>query len=289
MTRSVGTFCELTILYEKDFGVFLGDPGDEKGVLLPKKQVPAGAKAGDNVRVFLYKDSEDRIIATTRTPLVTLEQPAVLTVRECTHIGAFLDWGLDKDLFMPFREQEGQVRRGDHVLVRIYTDKSERLCASMKVSSALTAAGDLFKVGDLVTGTVYGVNPKVGAFIAVNDRYFGLLPAQNMNAAYRPGDTFTGRVVRVRPDGKLDLGAERPAYLQMEEDAKKVCAVIEDFGGELPFGEKASPEVIKKEFQLSKAAFKRAISYLLKNGKVELSENSIRLLPDSDATTGPKA
>lgn len=278
MTSSVGTFSELTILYEKDFGVYLGQPGDEKGVLLPKKQVPAGAKAGDTVRVFLYKDSEDRVIATTREPLVTLEQPAVLTVRECTHIGAFLDWGLDKDLFMPFREQEGQVRRGDRVLVKLYIDRSERLCASMKVSSALTAAGNLYKEGDLVTGTVYSVNPKIGAFVAVNDRYFGLLPAQNMCAAYRPGDAFSGRVVRVRPDGKLDLGAEHPAYLQMEEDAKKVYAVIEDFGGVLPFGEKASPEVIKKEFQLSKAAFKRAVSCLLKNGKIKLSENSIEII-----------
>ena len=282
MTRSVGTFCELTILYEKDFGVYLGDPGDEKGVLLPKKQVPEGAKAGDSVRVFLYKDSEDRVIATTRMPLVTLEQPSVLTVRECTHIGAFLDWGLDKDLFMPFREQEGQVRRGDRVLVKLYIDRSERLCASMKVSSALTAAGNLFKEGDPVTGTVYSVNPKIGAFIAVNDRYFGLLPAQNMNAAYRPGDAFSGRVVRVRPDGKLDLGAGHPAYLQMEEDAKKVYAVIEDFGGVLPFGEKASPEVIKKEFQLSKAAFKRAVSCLLKNGKIKLSENSIELIREEE-------
>lgn len=278
MTASVGTFSELTILYEKDFGVYLGQPGDEKGVLLPKKQVPEGAKMGDTVRVFLYKDSEDRVIATTRTPLVTMKCPAVLTVRECTHIGAFLDWGLDKDLFMPFREQEGQVRRGDRVLVKLYTDRSDRLCASMKVSSALTPAGNLYKEGDTVTGTVYSVNPKVGAFIAVANRYFGLLPAQNMNAFYRPGDAFSGRVVRVRADGKLDLGAEHPAYLQMEEDAKKVYAVIEDFGGVLPFGEKASPEVIKKEFQLSKAAFKRAVSCLLKNGKIKLSENSIEIL-----------
>jgi len=280
MTRSIGTFSELTILYEKDFGVFLGDPGDEKGVLLPKKQVPEGAKIGDTVRVFLYKDSEDRVIATTRVPFLTSEHPAVLTVRECTHIGAFLDWGLDKDLFMPFREQEGQVRRGDRVLVKLYTDHSERLCASMKVSDVLTTAGELFKVGDAVSGTVYSVNPKVGAFVAVKDRYFGLLPAQNMNASYRPGDTFSGRVVRVRPDGKLDLGAKQPAYLQMEEDAEKVYAVIRDFGGVLPFGEKASPEVIKKEFQLSKAAFKRAIGCLLKNGKVKLDEDHITIISE---------
>lgn len=278
----LGEFQEMTVLYEKDFGVFLGQEGEEKGVLLPKRQVPAGTKVGDKLEVFLYKDSDDRVIATTQRPLITMGELARLTVAQKTPIGAFLKWGLAKDLLLPFKEQTGSFAPGDQLLVKLYLDKSERLCATMRIGQDLVPATN-FAVNDVVTGYVYRIHPEIGVFVAVEGKYPGLIPAQNVTRTYRMGEEVKARIIRVRTDGKLDLGTERPAYLQMQEDAKHVRAVIESFDGELPFGEKASAELIHRELGLSKAAFKRAISQLLKERAVVCEENAIRLVKRSGA------
>ena len=262
----------LTVVKKVDFGVYLGT--DEERVLLPKKQVPEGIEPGDPVEVFLYKDSSDRMIATTNEPKITLGGLAVLDVADVGRIGAFLDWGLEKDLLLPFREQTVKVRTGDQVLVSLYIDKSSRLCATMKVYPFLKTDSS-YVIGDTVEGLVYEVSENFGAFVAVDDRYSGLIPKREAQAGYKVGQRLKLRVTEVKEDGKLTLSARGKAYEQIREDAENVLQVIDEFAGVLPFDDKASPEVIQREFGLSKAAFKRAVGHLLKEKQIELRDGKI--------------
>ena len=266
----------LTVVKIVDFGIYLADPDDpEDRVLLPKKQVRAGVRPGDQMEVFLYKDSRDRPIATTAEPLLTLGDVGRLKVKEVSRIGAFLDWGLEKDLFLPFRQQTRKVRAGEECLVALYIDKSGRLCATMNVYGYLRTDSP-YGPGDHVTGTVYQISENFGAFVAVDDLYSGLVPKKEFYDQAKIGDRVEARVTGVKADGKLDLCLREKTYLQIDEDAVQVMKAIEEFGGVLPFSDKASPEVIKRELSMSKNAFKRAVGRLLKEGRVEITDKSIR-------------
>ncbi len=266
----------LIIVKKLDFGVYLAeDTGSEERVLLPQKQVPEDAKIGDELEVFLYRDSKDRMIATTNQPGILLNEIAKLRVAEVGKIGAFLDWGLEKDLLMPFREQTYRPREGEECLVALYLDKSSRLAATMKVYHYLSTDAP-YAAGDTVEGLVYEISQEFGAFVAVDDRYSGLIPAKEFAGEVKPGERIKARVTAVKEDGKLDLSIREKAYLQMDEDAETVMRVIEEFSGALPFNDKADPEVIKKEMKMSKNAFKRAVGRLLKEGRVEITDKSIR-------------
>lgn len=268
----------LEVVRAKDFGVYLGEKaGDEAAVLLPKKQVPEGTKIGDKLEVFIYKDSEDRLIATTGEPKLQVGEVGVLTVKEVGRIGAFLDMGLEKDLLLPFKEQNHKVRQGEECLVALYVDKSKRLAATMKVYSYMSNQSP-YKKDDKVKGTVYEINESLGAFVAVDNRYYGLIPMKEMFGDIRLGDVVEARVTKVREDGKLDLSPREKAYIQMDADSELVLKVIQEFDGVLPFNDKASPETIKREFHMSKNAFKRAVGHLLKEGKVKITEKSIELI-----------
>ena len=273
----IGKIQKLKVIKEKDFGIYLsdGDKADAQGVLLPKKQVPEGTKIGDELEVFLYKDSEDRLIATTSKPKVTLGETAVLEVKEVSKIGAFLDMGLEKDLLLPFKEQTHQVCKGEKCLVALYVDKSKRLAATMKAYQYLRSDSP-YHTGDEADGFVFEINPDIGAFVAVDGIYHGLIPKKELFSGYRVGDEVRVRVTRVRGDGKLDLTTRDKAGSQIFSDSDLVMKVIEEFDGVLPFNDKASPEVIAREFKLSKNAFKRAVGHLLKEGKIEITEKSIR-------------
>lgn len=266
----------LTVVKKVDFGVYLAEPErpDER-VLLPKKQVPEGIQPGDELEVFLYKDSQDRLIATTAKPGLLLGEVARLKVRDVAKIGAFLDWGLEKDLFLPFRQQTRKVRVGEECLVGLYTDKSDRLCATMNVYEYLRTDSP-YKKDDHVKGMIYQISENFGAFVAVDDCYSGLIPKKEFFGQARIGDHIEARVTGVKEDGKLDLSLREKGYLQMEADAEAVMKVIEEFDGVLPFNDKASPEVIKREFSLSKNAFKRAVGHLLKERRIEITEKCIR-------------
>lgn len=268
---------KLTIVKKVDFGVYLAEPEKEEvRVLLPAKQVPESSGIGDELEVFLYKDSRDRMIATTNQPMLTLGETAVLKVLELGKIGAFLDWGLEKDLFLPFKEMTGKVRPGDQILVTLYIDKSERLCASMKGLYHLLKTDAPYQKEDTVSGRIYEFSDNFGTFVAVDDTYSAMIPAFEDCSGFRIGDVVTARITNIKPDGKLDLTLRKKAYLQMDADAGKVMEVIEDCGGSLPFNDKASPEVIKKEMQMSKNAFKRAVGRLYKEHKIEITERGIR-------------
>lgn len=268
---------KLTIVKKVDFGVYLAEPEkEERRVLLPAKQVPENSGIGDELEVFLYKDSRDRMIATTNQPMLTLGETAVLKVLELGKIGAFLDWGLEKDLFLPFKEMTEKVRPGDQILVTLYIDKSERLCASMKGLYHLLKTDAPYQKEDTVSGRIYEFSDNFGTFVAVDDIYSAMIPAFEDCSGFRIGDVVTARITNIKPDGKLDLTLRKKAYLQMDADAGKVMEVIEAYGGSLPFNDKASPEVIKKEMQMSKNAFKRAVGRLYKEHKIEITERGIR-------------
>lgn len=267
----------LTVVKTVEFGIYLAEnkEADAKNrVLLPAKQVPQGTKEGERLEVFIYKDSQDRLISTTREPVITVGQTALLKVRQVTKIGAFLDWGLEKDLLLPYHEQTVRVREGQECLVALYVDKSSRLCATMKVYPYLLKKSP-YQVGDQVRGRVYQISDNFGVFVAVDDKFSALIPAREAAGKYRPGTVLDLRVSEVKEDGKLNVSDRQKAYIQINEDAENVLQVIEEFAGVLPFDDKASPEVIKREFGLSKNAFKRAVGHLLKEGKVEIRDRRI--------------
>lgn len=273
---ALGEIQTLQIVKKVEFGVYVGDGGNvEERVLLPKKQVPQQAQVGDAIEVFVYRDSKDRLIATTTKPMLTLGKVAVLQVAQVGKIGAFLNWGLEKDLLLPFKEQTKKVTAGEKCLVALYIDKSNRLCATMNVYPYLDTDSPYHK-DDKVVGTVYEISRNFGAFVAVDNRYSGLIAQKELYGAVRIGDVINARVTGVKEDGKLDLSIREKAYLQIEQDAGKVLEIIDSFDGALPFTDKASPEVIKRETQMSKNEFKRAVGHLLKTGKIVITERAIR-------------
>lgn len=269
----------LIVVKEVDFGVYLAEQSDadmDDRVLLPKKQVPPECKIGDQMEVFLYKDSKDRMIATTNTPKIIIGEVGKLRVSQITQIGAFLDWGLEKDILLPYKEQTGRFNEGDEILVTIYVDKSSRLAATMNVYKCLRTDSN-YKRDDTVTGTVYQINEQVGAYVAVDDCFSALIPNRELFGDIKVGDTIKARVAEVKADGKLDLSVREKAYLQMEKDAHKIIEIMERNDGVLAFTDKASPELIKKETGMSKNEFKRAVGRLLKNGEIVIKTDCIVL------------
>ncbi len=286
----IGEKQELTVVKEVAFGVYLAEDKEaQERVLLPKKELDESVKIGSALEIFLYKDSQDRLIATRRQPLLTIGQTAVVKVKDVTKIGAFLDWGLEKDLLLPFHEQTAKVYPGDECLVALYLDKSSRLCATMKVYSYLKKNSP-YRHDDEVRGRVYELSDNFGTFVAVDDMYSALIPKREGAAGLKVGSMIRARVTGVKEDGKLDLSIRDKAYLQMDEDAEYVMQTIEDFDGVLPFDDKAKPETILREFGLSKNAFKRAVGRLMKQGRVEISNGHIRKTASSDkGSTADKA
>lgn len=284
----LGKMQVLQVLRSTDFGVYLGFSGEEESVLLPKKQVPEKTQIGDKITVFVYKDSEDRLISTTRKPYVLLNEFGWLRVKGGSRIGAFLDWGLEKDLFLPFKEQEMTVTTGDRVCVYVYIDKSGRLAATMKLYDHLEKTAGDWKKEDAFTGFVYRVQRDFGVFAAVCPKasaeedeqsfrhlYYGLIPASYVFRSYQIGEKISGRVLRVRDDGKLDLSDRKRDFEQLDQDGENILQKIREYGGRLPFADSASPEIIKRELHMSKNAFKKALGHLYKAGKVRILENSV--------------
>ncbi|MCR5637692.1 MAG: RNA-binding protein [Lachnospiraceae bacterium] len=256
-------------------GVYLTALDSSKSVLLPANQVTDDMQDGNSVEVFVYKDSEDRIIATTKIPPISLGKLARLTVKDVTKIGAFLDWGLAKDLFLPFKEQSRHPGKGEEVLVGLYIDKSDRLCATMRLYKYLET-GSEYKKGDSVSGTVYEIIDNFGTFIAVDDKFSAMIPKREViKTPLRPGDSITATVSNVLADGKLELTL-RSASTEMEE-TNTILEMLEKAGGFLPYGDKTDSDTIRQVFNMSKKSFKRDLGHLYKERKIVIEENGIRL------------
>lgn len=275
----LGEIQELTIVKEVDFGVYLASSMEtaQEKVLLPAKYLPKDKRVGDTLTVFLYKDSKDRLIATTKEPVMTLHHVGVCEVEQTGKIGAFLNWGLEKDLLLPFKEQTYPVKQGDQVLVALYIDKSERLCATMKVYPYLSKDSQ-YKKDDKVQGTVYELSENFGAFVAVDEKYSALIPKKDLHEKLMVGQRIQARVVSVKADGKLDLSLKQKAYLQIEADASKIREALQANGGVLDFTDKASPEVIRDRMQMSKNEFKRAVGHLYKAREIDIKNDNIVLI-----------
>ena len=274
----LGKVQELIVVKKVEFGVYLAQrEGDGEKVLLPARQVPRDAGIGSRIEVFLYKDSKDRLISTTARPRLTLGEVAELTVVQTGKLGAFLDWGLEKDLFLPFREQTRPVREGERFPAALYVDKSGRLCATMKLYPYLRTDSP-YRKDDRVSGYLYEVSRQFGGFVAVDGIYSALIPAREVCGELKAGTRVEARVTRVHEDGKLDLSLREKAWMQIGTDAQKVMEAIRECGGELPFSDKASPDLIREKMGMSKNEFKRAVGHLLKEGKVRITETAIRQL-----------
>ncbi|MCD7825568.1 MAG: S1-like domain-containing RNA-binding protein [Clostridiaceae bacterium] len=273
----LGKYQELIVTKKVDFGVFLNTPAgaDSEKILLPKNQVPENTQLKDVLEVFVYRDSEDRPIATMQKPELTLGGVARLEVKQVTKIGAFLEWGLSKDLFLPFKEQLYPVREGDAVLVTLYLDKSERLCASMHVYDVLRNDSE-YEKDDPVSGHVYEISENFGVFVAVDDLYSALIPKKEVFEKYRINQPVQARVAQIMEDGRLTLSVKKKIPEQMNDDAEYILGCLETAGGFLPFHDKSDPTAIKNRFHMSKNAFKRSIGRLLKEGKITISPDGIR-------------
>lgn len=273
----LGKIQKMEVKRKAQNGLYLSLKGhkDQDGILLPKNQVHCDVKIGDEIEVFVYKDSEDRMISTTRNPKITIDELAVLSVVETTGIGAFLDWGLDKDLFLPFREQVGKVVKGGKYLVGLYIDNSDRLCATMNIYNILSTSSP-YKVNDRVHGTIYSISKQLGAFVAVDNKYHGLIPKKELYGNFSEGDHVEVRIKKIRPDGKLELSTRKEAYNEIESDAQKIMDRLKLSGGILLINDSSSPERIKAELNMSKAAFKRAVGRLLKEGAIEITNEGIK-------------
>ena len=275
----------LVAVKKTDFGLFLTDieKKDDKNraledeVLLPKNQVTEDMRVGSEIEVFLYKDSEDRMIATRLVPYIKIGEIKKLKVKEVNKIGAFLDWGLPKDLLLPFKEQIYDIKSGDEILVTVYIDLSDRLCATMDLYSRLSLLPP-YQKDDMVKGTVYQVHEQFGAYVAVDNKYSALVPKKELHRELKPGDEIEARVLEVKEDGKLDLSLRQKAYVQMDADSALILDKLKQAGGSLPYQDKSSADEIKEEFNLSKAAFKRAIGRLYKERVIVIEKDGIRIV-----------
>ena len=274
----VGKVNQLKIANLASFGVYLdAETGNRTdNVLLPGNQCPENPEVGDVLEVFIYHDSEDRLIATTKKPLAQVGELAYLKVTAKTKIGAFMDFGLERGLFLPFREQKYPIEVDKNYLVYVYLDKSGRITCTTNIYDFLRA-DSTYQKNDTVMGTVYQIKHEIGVFVAVDNQYMGLIPRSENFSDIKCGDRVQARVIRVREDGKLDLSPRGLSHQQMNVDAEILIKVLNENQGVLPLNEKARPEDIERVFHMSKAAFKRAVGTLLKNGRIKKTGDELRL------------
>lgn len=271
----VGKIQKLEVVKISPKGVYLSDGNSRESAFLGKKEVPNGTKVKDRLEVFVYVDSNDKLVATKVKPKLTVGEIGLLRVVSTSKIGAFLDWGVDKDLFLPFKEQAVRVEKGRTYLVGVYIDKSNRPCATMQIKNLLSTNSP-YKENDKTVGTIYSMNPDMGAFVAVDNLYDGLIPKNEIYGVFRLGDQVDIRITKVREDGRLYLSLRSKSYKQIDKDAEIILNKMKKNRGELNLNDDSSPKRIREELNMSKSAFKRAVGRLLKEEKIEFFNGGIR-------------
>lgn len=276
----LGNWNDLTITRFTDHGAYL-DGGEVGEILMPKSYVEDTMRPGDLVTVFVYLDQEERLVATTETPLARVGQFACLRVNWVNEYGAFLDWGLMKDLFVPFREQKRRMEMGRSYLVYIYVDEAtQRIVGTAKVERYLRAAGpDEYRRGSEVEILVQQPT-ELGYKVIVDNACAGLVYHNQTYARLAPGERLRGFVSNVRPDGKLDISLQSLGTDRFRDFAEVLCEELEAAGGSLPFGDASSADDIAGRFGVSKKTFKRALGTLYKQGRVALQPEEVRLLSE---------
>jgi len=270
----IGKYNQLEVKKISSFGAYLASEAGE--ILLPQKYAPDGLKPGDVVKVFIYLDSDDRLIATSQIPKAQVGEFAVLEVKDNSPIGAFLDWGLEKDLFVPFSEQPVPMKKREKYLVRLYLDRSERIAASAKIGKFLEAELISLKVGEEVDLMIYEFTD-LGAKVIINGLYAGLLFRNELYGKPVPGTRLKGYVNKIREDKKIDVTLRRSGYSGIDVSKERIMKTLEASDGFLPLSDKSSPELIGEVLKMSKKTFKKAIGSLYKDGFIELTEESIKL------------
>ncbi|MDO5302266.1 MAG: S1-like domain-containing RNA-binding protein [Tissierellia bacterium] len=238
-------------------------------------EVDGKPQEGKKTEAFIYRDKDGSLKAMEKKPYIQVGEVARLKVVDQTKIGYFVDIGAPRDVLLPFTEATERIRVGEKYLFTLYVDKSQRLAVSMKVKDHLKTKSP-YKVGDHVTGTVYHMSDKVGALVAVDDQFDGLIPKQEITGIYEAGNTISLRVTKVHRDGRMNLSPRELAHIQMATDADILLDLMEDGGGTLPVGDKSDPERIREVTGLTKKAFKRAVGKLYKERKVTPGPYSVK-------------
>lgn len=278
----VGQLNKLEVLRGTSVGFYLGDD-ENNDVLLPHKHIPENLNVGDEVEVFLYRDSEDRIIATTLEPLIKLNEFACLQVSAATRIGAFLDWGLEKDLFVPFREQNQKLREGDYTVVYLYLDtETDRLVGSCRLNRHFEFENIELKEGEEVNLLILD-KTDLGYNVAVNHKYRGLIYENEIFQRVAWGDTTKGFVKVVREDGKIDITLQKQGFENINEpNAQKILETLKANCGSLDLSDKSDSADIQGRLEMSKKAFKRAIGSLYKQKLIVIEPEGISLVQKED-------
>ena len=287
----LGEMQDLEIAKKVDIGVYLKSEANENPedrVLLPIKQVPENAQVGDKINVFIYRDSSDRIIATVRKPKIVMGEITYLKVVEMSRIGAFMNWGLEKDLFLPFKEQVGDIKLNGEYMVGLYVDKSDRLCATMNLFKVLRTDSP-YKVNDVVKGTIFSLKRGLGAMVAVDGKYLGLIHEGEILKPLHSGEIVEVRVSNVKEDGKLDLSLKDSPRLQIDKDGEKILKILIQNKGTLPLNDDSNPDDINNLIGMSKGSFKKAAGRLMKRGVIVMTKNGIKMITNEAKEQKPTA
>ncbi|WP_027852584.1 CvfB family protein [Marinobacterium litorale] len=271
----LGQLNRLQVIREVPFGVYL-DGGEAGGILLPKREVPEGCQIGDRLQVFVYLDSDDFMVASSAKPRVMVGQFARLKVSDVNEVGAFLDWGMPKELFLPYAEQLRPLKPGEWCTVYVYIDNSERIAASARTERFLEKNPTDLQVGQLVELLIHR-QTDLGYAVIIDHRYSGLLHRQDLFREVRLGQRISGFIKQLLPDGKIDVMLDKPGYQRVDPLARQILDYLEAQGGFCPLGDKSTPEAIRETFGVSKKAFKMALGALMKQGMIRQESDGIYL------------
>lgn len=273
---TAGMYHVLPVQRKTDFGFYLDD-GNE-GILLPKRFAPPNLRIGETIKVFIYHDSENRLIATTQQPKAIVGEIALLDAVAVTQQGAFLDWGLMKDLFVPQSKQLGIMRKGGKYLVKLYIDEmTGRVAATEKIESLLNTTPCTLLEKDLVNLIAYRES-ELGWIMIINHAFTGILHSNEIFTDIHKGDHFDGFIKKIRPDGKIDVLIGKPGFAKVEDEAAKILRMLEENHGYLPFNDKSEPDSIYQHFGMSKKTFKMTLGNLYKQQKIDFTKTGIQLL-----------
>ncbi len=271
----IGRYNHLAIESRSDFGLYLSSHGEK--ILLPNKYVPIDFNIGDSLEVFVYTDSEDRLVATTLKPAGIVGDFVFLKAKDVTSFGTFMEWGLEKDLLVPKNAQQDSMLPGKKYLTKICLDqRTQRVYGTTQISVNCDQNIEDLKVGQQVDLIIHTIT-KIGIMAVINNRYYGMLYLNETYQDLSIGETCTGYIMRVREDKKIDLTLKKPGYASVKGSAQKIVMILKKAGGFIPCYDKSSPEDIKKFFSMSKKEFKRAVGGLYKKGILELKKEGISL------------
>ena len=279
----IGSYNELVVERQVSFGFYLNPKADE--VLLPEKYAPSGLKPGDLLTVFVYTDSEDRPIATTLKPRAVVGEFAAMTVTDTTRFGAFLDWGLEKDLLVPADEMPHRLKKGETHVVKVCLDeKTNRVYATARVADHFCKYMKGLAAGDAVDLLIYQEND-LGYLAVINNTHCGMLYKNEVFTPLGVGHRTKGFIHKIRDDGKIDLVLKKPGYASVADSSHTVLDILERAGGFIPCNDKTAPDIIRQTFSMSKKEFKRAIGRLYRERKISISSRGITLLPEEKRVT----